>query len=139
MLLVLSSDGLALGGTISYQELKEYYFGTIEKVSTCGYFVNEMNMGSYRLIQSHLFGGTMLFVDEVSFKQNYLQVVKGYSFPEINNDHKELDIIQAMCESNDRTVTVKGMVDGSGHSEALKYKFQIKVDMDTGEYQYTEF
>lgn len=137
--MLTSSSGLALGRIIGYEELNKYFFGTIEKVSNCGGYSYKNSMGGYRLIQSHIYGGSMLFVDQVEFKENYLQVVRGWGFKEINNDHLELNITQTSCDSNGRTVIITGRVDGSGHEEELKYYFKVSIDMKTGKYTYNEF
>ena len=140
VILLFSHQAFALGRTINYDELLSLFFGAIEKITSCGGYNKEGNkLGGYRLIQAHIYGGTMLFVDQVEFHENYLQVISGIGFSEINNDHLELNIVDTTCKSSDSKITVTGTVNGTGHEEQLTYKFQISIDMEAGKYDYKEF
>lgn len=54
----------------------------------------ESQLGEFRLIKLYSAGQDMLFVDMIAINENRTQynVVFGFSFKEINNDHAEIGI-----------------------------------------------
>lgn len=62
--------------------------------------------GEFRVIEVFYAGQDMLFVDmiELNETQSTLVVTQGMSFPEINNDHAEVELKKSVA---DQTVIIK--------------------------------
>lgn len=130
----------SLGRTISYAEIKGDLFGTIQRIENCGSYAYDGHYGDYRLIHAYVYGANMLFVDEVKIEAVNHHVVAGYTFDELNNDHLELNIQNVECSATqDKVITVKGKVNGTGHDERAVYNFLIILDLKTGKYIYEKF
>ena len=81
----------------------------------------------------------MLFIDKVKYENGMLQVVRGFTFSEINSDHAELYLEDISCKSENNTnVIITGKVNGSGHEENYRFNFTINLDTTNGKYEFTE-
>jgi len=129
----------ALAGTISYEALKSYAFGTIRSVEVCdGPFIGE-GLGEHRIIRAYINGSDMIFIDNVLMTSSGLEAVNGFSFAEINDDHAGYSIERVKCESKDKLLEINGFVNGSGHDEGkdkIKFEFRILLNPEDGKYEF---
>ena len=126
-----------LGATVAYDTLANRYFGSINTVMRCGDFRSDTTPGEIRLIKAYIYGGDMLFVDTIVFKNQGLEVLHGLSFKEINNDHLELDLEQVRCKylANNQ-IELSASVNGTGNSDSIRYNFSIIYNANDNSYQY---
>lgn len=137
--LIMSLPVYSLGRVVSYDEIRAALFGTIRKISICGDYSDKDTVGEIRMIESYAYGGSMIFVDTIKLGQSGLEVLRGTSVEETNNDHYELSIEQLLCEDQgNNKVKIRGFVNGSGHEESTKYTFTIIYNALNGTYKYTE-
>lgn len=131
--LTLSSGAcLALGRVVSYEELP---FSSVTSLETCGQWRIDGQSGEFRVLQAYLYGGTMLFVDMVRPNEHgaWLEVKKGFTFSELNNDHLELELSDIRCSPKG---TNRIVITGRAKPfEMSRYAFTIEIDGETGAYQ----
>jgi hypothetical protein len=131
--LTLSSDAsLALGRVVCYEELP---FSSVTSLETCGHWQIEGQSGDFRILQAYLYGGTMLFVEMVrpNERGTWLEVKKGFTFSEVNNDHSELELSDIRCSPKG---TNRIVISGRAKPfELNRYAFTIEIDGETGTYQ----
>lgn len=138
-MLSLSLQTNAMGRVINYEELSKNYFGSIRSITECGHYLINGELGEYRLIQSYIYGGSMLFIDKVKMGHSTLEVVLGFTFAEINNDHFELNVENVFCKTDGEAIVfLSGNINGTGHEEDTKYNFTIRLNAGSGSYQYEE-
>ena len=126
--------GFCLGRTVSYNELKQHYFASIESIKTCGNWNGNQQPGNFRVIKAFISGGEMLFVDIVTLGKNEITVHYGFSFDETNNDHLELELDKINClpdDDNKLTLNVSAKT-----NQNKLYKFMLKIDGLKKTYRY---
>jgi hypothetical protein len=131
-LMLASSGSFALGRVVSYEELP---FSSVTSLETCGEWRIDGQSGEFRVLQAYLYGGTMLFVDMVRPNRNgtWLEVKKGFTFSELNNDHLELELSDVRCSSPGlNRIVIKGQAKPFGLS---LYAFTLEIDGETGAYE----
>src|SRR5688572_22531850 len=105
-----SSPAYSLGRTVSYEELFAHFESNITALQTCGRVQLGNDWGQFRLIQAHIYGSTMLFVDIVLHTREdpYWRILRGFTFDEFNNDHLDQRLAELSCvgtEANKIIVT----------------------------------
>ncbi len=140
LLLVQSIPSFALGRDISYESFASDFFPAIETAAVCGNWHVDGQQGEFRVFSASIYGGTMLFVDMVRFDDttnlNVLQ--RGFTVPELNNDHAEIEFSNAKCvASGENRITIVATAE-SGHELDLKYRFCVHVNGATGEVSYSD-
>ena len=128
-LLLSSAISNALGRVVSYEEANTNLFGSIQELKKCGHWKRDSQLGEFRLIKLYYAGQDMLFVDMIAINENRTQynVVFGFSFKEINNDHAEIGINSLSCEqleSNNIKITAKAL---DGHNNKY-FTFELLID-----------
>jgi hypothetical protein len=135
ILLTLDLPAYALGRTVSYEELFAHFKPNITAVQKCGRVVVGDDRGYFRLIQAHIYGSTMLFVDAVvhTNRDPYLQVLRGFSFDELNNDHLDQDLTELSCVGPEWNQII---VTGRAHPFE-RDEFLFRLDLDSSSRSYT--
>jgi hypothetical protein len=136
--LLFSTASFALGRVVSYQEVNESLFASIEKIETCGEWRVNQKLGHFRLITLYYSGQNLLFVDIVALNksQTQLKPVKGFTFKEINNDHSDIVIDNIEClplATNKIQVKVKAT-----NTNDQAFEFSLVIDGEKNTYQYNE-
>lgn len=138
-LVVFTPSSFALGHIVSYKEMKQYLFGSIEKIETCGDWDNQGQLGEFRIFTVYYSGQDLLFVDIVALNdaETELRSIYGFSFDEINNDHAAIEINSMTCESagNNRVKISAVAVNGNNDKN---FKFFLLIDGVNRSYQYSE-
>jgi hypothetical protein len=135
ILMLASSASFALGRVVSYEELP---FSSVTSLETCGHWQIDGQSGEFRVLQAYLYGGTMLFVDMVrpNERGTWLEVKKGFTFSELNNDHLELELSDIRCSpKGPNRIVIAGRAKPFEHSP---YAFTIEIDGETGVHKMTE-
>lgn len=140
LLLVQSIPSFALGTDISYESFASDFFPAIETAAHCGDWQVEGQQGEFRVFSASIYGGTMLFVDMVRFDDttNLNVVQRGFTVPELNNDHAEIEFSNAKCvASGENRIAIVATAE-SGHELDRKYRFCVHVNGATGEVTYSD-
>ena len=140
LLLVQSVPSFALGRDISYEAFASDFFPAIETATLCGDWHVGGQQGEFRVFSASIYGGTMLFVDMVRFDDttNLNVVQRGFTVPELNNDHAEITFSNAKCvASGENRIAIVATAE-SGHEPDRKYRFCVQVNGATGEVSYSD-
>ncbi|MBM0107764.1 hypothetical protein JM946_23715 [Steroidobacter sp. S1-65] len=132
MLMLSCASGFALGRDVGYEELPH---SSVTSLETCGQWQIDGQSGRFRILQAYLYGGTMLFVDMVrpNARGTWLEVARGFTFAELNNDHLELELFDVRCSPNGtNSIVVTGRAE---LFESSSYSFTIEIDGAAGTYQ----
>lgn len=131
-LMLSCGPSYSLGRVVAYEELP---FSTVTSLATCGHWQIDGQSGQFRILQAYLYGGTMLFVDMVRPNEHgtWLEVTRGFTFGEVNNDHLELDLSDVRCSP--RGVNRIAVTGRAKPFELSPYSFTIEIDGTTGAYQ----
>lgn len=131
-LMLSCSASFALGRVVAYEELPH---STVTSLATCGHWQIDGQSGEFRILQAYLYGGTMLFVDMVRPNEHgtWLEVTRGFTSGEINNDHLELELSDVRCSpKRANRIVVTGQ---AKPFELSPYSFTLEIDGATGAYQ----
>jgi hypothetical protein len=131
-LMLSGGASFGLGRVVSYEELP---LSTVTSLATCGHWQIDGQSGEFRILQAYLYGGTMLFVDMVrpNERGTWIEVTRGFTFAEINNDHLELELSDVRCSPKGANrIVVTGRAEPF---ELSPYSFTIEIDGATGAYQ----
>jgi len=130
---------LALGRVVSYNDVQTNLFGSIQSTSACGSWGGREKAGEFRLIRLYYSEQEMLFVDIVAIKEDSseLEVLRGFSFSEINNDHAEITLGSIECETHsENAIEVSGFLNKK--HDLVKYEFSIVLNGKSNTYTYKE-
>ena len=77
----------------------------------------------------------MLFVDMVraNDRGTWHEVLRGFTFDELNDDHLELELSDVRCSSRMNKITVSGRAEPF---ESEPFSFTLELDGATGRYQF---
>jgi len=139
LLLIFSNLSFALDRVISYQEVNESLFASIEKIETCGEWQLNEKQGHFRLMTLYYSGQDLLFVDIVALNESQTQLtpIKDFTFKEINNDHAEIVIENLICEPLETNKIQIKATAINGHNDQ-HFQFSLVIDGEKNTYQYKE-
>jgi hypothetical protein len=127
-----STSTVALARVVQYEEVA---FSTVTALQTCGRWEADGQSGEFRVVQAYFYGGTMLFVDMVraNDRGTWHEVLRGFTFDELNDDHLELELSDVRCSSRMNKITVSGRAEPF---ESEPFSFTLELDGATGRYQF---
>ena len=139
LVLLFTNDSLALGRVVSYEEVNTSLFDSIEKVETCGDWRANNRFGHFRLLTLYYSGQNLLFLDIVALNdsETEMELIKGFTFKEINNDHADIIIEHLTCNSLGSNKIQVNAIATNGHNNQT-FEFSLKVDGEKNTYQYKE-
>lgn len=141
LLFLLSLEVSALGRVVDYESVFAHLSASIQSVETCGRWQKDGEIGDFRVIRLFVYGQDMIFVDLVKPNRNgsEFEVVRGYTFSEINDDHAEIEISDWSCnEIGENEITLMLTTRSVFDPEPKRVRIGISADSETYTYERIE-
>lgn len=126
--------GAAMGRIVSYEELP---FSTVTAAETCGSWRVDNKVGEFRVLQAYMYAGTRVFVDMISVNERglWLEVTRGFTFSELNDDHLEYELSDIGCSQ--LAINRIAVTGRATPLEGLQFAFRLELDGVDGSYTFS--